>query len=55
MNDIVKCLGDNCEQKERCYRYTAAPDILQLWMETPKERPCEFFIEVPYDVWNERL
>lgn len=45
MADIMMCMGDNCENREKCYRYTAP--INKFWQsvftETPKEKPCQHF------------
>ena len=42
--DITKCKGDNCPQKEDCYRFTAKADEHQSWfVETPnKGDKCEY-------------
>lgn len=37
MPDISMCHGDNCPQKENCYRFMAIPD--DLWQ--------SYFVEAP--------
>ena len=45
MADITMCLGDNCDVREKCYRYTApvCPYGQSVFTETPKEKPCKHF------------
>ena len=48
MNDITKCEGNNCPQKESCYRFLAKPDRLQSYsafdeIRTPEK--CEYYWE----------
>ncbi len=47
MSDITKCKGDNCPNKENCYRYTAASDEFRqvYFLNTPykKGEECEYF------------
>jgi len=31
MPDIAMCHGEGCLQRDRCYRYTAKPDIYQSY------------------------
>ena len=35
MPDITMCKGEDCPQKESCYRYTAVPDIYQSYFVEP--------------------
>ncbi len=46
MTDISKCSGKGCEQKEKCYRFTAIDDGLwqSYFTEPPiKDGECEYF------------
>lgn len=48
MTDISKCHGENCDKKERCYRFTAPFTNLQS-MIAPDPKDCEMFW--PTDSW----
>lgn len=40
MADISKCSGEGCNQKEKCYRFTAKPnEYYQSWMSSPAPDP----------------
>ena len=45
MADITMCRGENCDIREKCYRYTAP--VNKYWQavfaETPTENPCKHF------------
>ncbi|MBO6179436.1 MAG: hypothetical protein J6O04_09695 [Selenomonadaceae bacterium] len=45
MADITMCRGENCDVREKCYRYTAP--VSRYWQsvfaETPTGKPCEHF------------
>jgi len=50
MADITMCMGNNCNKKKKCYRYTAIPDQWQSWSsydEIKKAGHCEYF-------WNNK-
>jgi hypothetical protein len=42
MPDITMCEGENCPQKETCYRYTATPSRRQSYFEKPPFKEGEF-------------
>lgn len=35
MTDITKCSGEGCPVKEKCYRFTAVPGIVQSMFRKP--------------------
>ena len=46
MNDICKCLNDECTIKETCYRWTSTPD--EFWQSYSKfntelKEECEYY------------
>ena len=48
MNDITKCDGVNCPQRDTCYRFLAKPDRFQSYSEFYKIRTdekCEYYWE----------
>jgi hypothetical protein len=50
MADITKCSGENCYQKDKCYRYIAPDGIWQSWADfrqgiLPKD-PCPDFWDI---------
>ncbi len=49
MTDIAMCLGDRCNAKDECHRYTAKPDGLwQSWLSTVPSKDgkaCDYFID----------
>ena len=47
MPDITMCKDSECEQKDKCYRYTAKPSYYQsLFMDKVKtdKNVCEYFM-----------
>lgn len=50
MPDIAMCNGQGCEQKDKCYRFTATPNpYRQSYFVMPPikaDKTCEYF-------WNE--
>lgn len=48
MPDIAMCRGDDCEQRNQCYRYTAMPAMLQTWFKTPPRfnGRCDYFLAI---------
>ena len=57
MPDITMCLGIDCPQKEKCYRFTAKPD--EYWqsyfIDSPiKDGKCEMYWgENAESIWNQ--
>ncbi len=56
MSEICKCPGENCPLKEKCYRFTRAPDLYQNYLikvpyntETQK---CDLFLQLPKNTGN---
>ena len=48
MNDITKCEGINCPDRDTCYRFLAKPDRLQSYSafyEIRKDDSCEYYWE----------
>ena len=48
-NDIAKCDNKKCPLKEKCYRYTVKPDMMQTFLVDVKPNKngyCEHYMEV---------
>jgi len=43
MSEICKCEGENCPLKEKCYRFTSAPDLYQ-----------DYLIKAPYNIETQK-
>ena len=43
--DITMCMGTNCPDKQKCYRYTAKPSDYQSYFINPpiKDGKCEMY------------
>jgi hypothetical protein len=56
MQDITKCKGDTCPQKETCYRFTSKPDTYRqsYFVKPPftKKKKCEHYWR---DVYTKQL
>ena len=47
MPDITLCINTNCPLKDKCYRYTAKPELLQAYTRfeyDEKTNTCKYFI-----------
>lgn len=46
MADMSKCIGDGCDVKHTCYRFTVKPSDYQSYFKpTPvKNNGCEYYI-----------
>lgn len=56
MPDITMCLGTNCPQKEKCYRFTAKPCEYQSYFtKAPiKDGKCDMYWgENAENIWNQ--
>jgi len=56
MPDITKCLGEGCQKKYSCFRYSANANIYQSYfIETPtKNNECEYFIHIErFNKWKD--
>ena len=43
MADITMCKGENCDIREKCYRYTAPVNPYGQSVFAPTEKPCKHF------------
>ncbi len=44
MIDIAKCNGQDCDRREKCYRYTSKSDEIQSYFQ-PEPLFCKYFID----------
>ena len=53
MNDITKCLGIGCEDKERCQRFVEPSGSHQSWAEFYKDHiNCQHYLGIKKNEFN---
>ena len=43
--DFSKCIGQNCNKKQKCFRYRAYPSSVQSYISVDDPKRCEYFVQ----------